>query len=100
MKDYDSSDAVFYLDPPYLNSASVYDCEFGETDHIMLCEQIFKTKGFVGLSGYKNEIYDRYDWDDIAHWDVPIRAKGVTHATGCEKRGRADEYLFIKEARL
>lgn len=90
MKQYDSPDAIFYCDPPYLGTEiSQYKCDFMEEDHKTLCRVIFDCDGYVALSGYANSIYDSFDWDDVLSWRVRVTVGG-----GCTKY--ADECLYIK----
>ena len=110
MKDYDSEETVFYLDPPYVKySKGQYKHEFTKKDHFYLCEFIFtRVKGFVALSGYSDpetrDIYDRYKWDDIVEWEVNSLTAGINVFPDAPERGRdvqrgmAKECLWIKEA--
>lgn len=106
MDDFDDEDTVFYLDPPYLNSSSgIYKCSFGRTDHIELCERIQRTRGFVALSGYDNDVYSRYKWDEKHTWKtrISITAKAFTETNNQTEKGtRSDsamECLWIKKAK-
>ena len=108
LKDFDSHDTVFYLDPPYV-PGTTYSGEYlhkmDKTDHINLCNQIFNLKGYVALSGYKNDIYDGYPWDDIKTWRVHVSAQGHVfneennrkETQDIEKTKYADEWLYIKD---
>jgi len=61
MDKYDSPDAFFYLDPPYVPStrrAGKYAHELTMQDHEDLIERILKAEGKILLSGYDNELYD------------------------------------------
>lgn len=109
MKDFDSHDAVFYLDPPYMmstTSGAMYEYDMPEKDHRELCETIFNTKGFVALSGYDNEMYSKYPWDDIKTWEVhvsitPLAFTEGNHFEGKQDqmgRGNREECLYIKYA--
>ncbi len=57
--DYDSLETVFYCDPPYWEH-NIYEYFMKKSDHKEMLERIFKCKGFVALSGYKNDLYDSY----------------------------------------
>ena len=60
---YDSSDTVFYLDPPYVHSArgdiSAYEYEMSDYDHVELSEVLSSIRGRALLSGYRTPLYDR-----------------------------------------
>lgn len=65
LKDFDHKGAVFYLDPPYLNTApQAYNETLSQKDHISLLETIFNMKGYVALSSYDNETYEKFPWDE------------------------------------
>jgi DNA adenine methylase len=63
--DYDFKDAVFYLDPPYLNTPmnSYHESMYTREHKVMLDLIHNQIKGFVALSGYANSLYDSYHWD-------------------------------------
>lgn len=63
LQDYDSPETVFYLDPPYYNS-NVYKYNMSKSDHNEMCSRIMNLKGYVALSGFDNEIYESYNWDE------------------------------------
>ncbi len=66
----DGPNTLFYLDPPYLHETRVstedYDHEMSTTQHIALLETILSCKGKVLLSGYPNELYDKY----LKKWSI------------------------------
>lgn len=104
--DYDSEDAVFYIDPPYLAvNAGAYKHDMSHDDHRRLLNTIFTLRGFVALSGYSNPLYEGYDWDDQHTWDAYVSMtpsgdiKGNYKEGITTKRERATEVLWIKEAR-
>lgn len=98
-KDFDSHETVFYLDPPYFES-NVYYHNFSKADHTEMCERIFDLKGTILLSGFKNEIYDRFPWDHRITVDLNqlIVNKGNDHIEYNlpSTKGRR-EMLYIKE---
>jgi DNA adenine methylase len=110
INDFDTHETVFYLDPPYMpetiKNDKTYEHTMNKQDHINLCNRVFSMKGFVALSGYKNEIYDTYPWDNVHVWDVNISFDGKAYQEsnsmkGLEfqsKSGTAREYLYIKYA--
>lgn len=66
LEKYDSEDALFYLDPPYLpetrSHKKQYRFEMTVDDHIKLVEQLQTLNGSVVLSGYENSIYEELNW--------------------------------------
>ena len=105
-KDYDDYDAVFYCDPPYVES-NVYQHIMSKKDHILMCERIFDLKGFVALSGFENEIYNRFPWDSVHSWPVSNHVKTMAFTdrnnmtdrhTIIDRTEARDEFLYIKEA--
>lgn len=106
-KDFDDSEAVFYVDPPYIDSVSkIYDNELNHDQHRDLIATIFNTKGFVAVSGYTNPIYEQRDWDARYEWEVPCTIKGLafTESNNCKdlkgliSRQSTKEVLWIKES--
>lgn len=59
---HDSSDTLFYVDPPYVHStrtsAKRYSYEMADETHRELAEVLNSVKGTVVLSGYDCELYD------------------------------------------
>lgn len=105
IKDYDSTDTVYYLDPPYLetNTGTYKVTEFTHQDHVDLLEMVMDCKGYVAISSYENELYNSYNWDHIVQWDAYVSITSV----GCvdngkdtfdSRRGHRTETLYIKEA--
>lgn len=110
LKEYDHPDAVFYLDPPYLESNSAYKCEMPKADHKELLDTIFEMQAFVAVSGYPCNLYDSYDWDNSNEWEIVCTFTGNSNTgngagnnkenvAGLESYGKAKEKLWIKEAR-
>lgn len=60
---YDSSDTVFYLDPPYVHSSrgdtSSYGYEMTDEQHTELAETLQGISGRAVISGYRTDLYDR-----------------------------------------
>lgn len=107
LKDFDSPETVFYLDPPYVNS-NIYAYNMSKQEHMEMCERIFQLEGFVALSGYANDIYSKYPWDGVHVIEVPNNVVGCAfdennNMQGKEhlvsRAGKRDEYLWIKEAK-
>lgn len=71
---YDSSETVFYLDPPYPKSTrsdngNDYRFEMTDADHIELAEVLNRIEGMAVLSGYPSALYDENlfaDWHRVS----------------------------------
>lgn len=97
IKDYDSNSTVFYLDPPYIDS-NQYDHKMTRGDHRRLCDTIFNSEGFFALSGYDNDLYDKYPWDDIHLFDIQQNFTAADQTKGAKSRSDTRrEFLWIKE---
>lgn len=61
IKKYDTTETVFYVDPPYVHSTRSgchnYAHEMTDDDHHILIEMLKNIKGQFLLSGYENDIY-------------------------------------------
>lgn len=70
---HDSTDTLFYIDPPYVHSTrsakqpKQYKHEMNDEDHRKLAKILQKVKGKVCLSGYPSPLYDELykDWRKI-----------------------------------
>jgi DNA adenine methylase len=104
--DFDNPDAVFYLDPPYLEvHEGTYKHGMEPYEHKEMLDTVMGMKGFVAVSGYENNLYDSYDWAERHTWEsnISIKAhafteennkKNLTYEKGSLK---AQEVLWIKE---
>ena len=66
LEKYDKKSTFYYLDPPYVSSTRVdakYDHELTDDDHEELIDKIQQLDSLVMLSGYRNPIYDKLDWE-------------------------------------
>jgi len=103
--DYDHPDTVFYVDPDYEGTDSgIYK---HHVDHPLLLKTISNLQSFVAVSGYANPLYDDQDfWDQRHVWDSYVSTQSLAYQEssnkanlkGLEKRGNAQEVLWIKEA--
>lgn len=65
---YNTPDALIYIDPPYVRSSrksgALYRFEMDDEQHMQLLEIITRSRAKIILSGYQNNLYDRYlkDW--------------------------------------
>lgn len=102
--DFDNADHVFYVDPDYIDTdTGIY--KHG-VDHNELMRVIQKSKGFFAVSGYANELYDSFPWDERFEWDAVVTLKAqsfVGTLVGMEHHMRrtekAKEVLWIRESR-
>jgi DNA adenine methylase len=98
LKDFDFEGAVYYLDPPYLNSSDPYNIPMTENDHKEMLDIVKGMKGFVAVSGYPNELYNKYHWDEYYEWDrfIAMRPNHVQHDKDTGTRATRKECLWIK----
>lgn len=84
----DGEDALFYVDPPYIEDTvnfregTVYERPYRIDDHVHLLACLRNLKSRVILSGYRHPLYD----DSLADWrriDVPHRTQAGTVKTEC-----------------
>lgn len=104
LADYDSEGTVFYIDPPYpYTDTGIYKHKFNDDAHREMLNRVFTKVGYVAVSSYKNDIYDKYPWDDVHVWEVPVTidSRSSTEGGNREYKGgkiaRAFECLYIKE---
>lgn len=65
MKEHDSPETLFYVDPPYPHSTrrgGRYRHEMSGGDHDILLQKLSELKGKVMLSGYSEERYEQLGW--------------------------------------
>ena len=106
IRDYDSSDAVIYCDPPYCDVyRGTYKNEMSVERHKEFLTRVFRAKGFVAVSGYSNDLYEDQPWDHRYEWEAFVSIQSVGKMEGNSKehleetRGHATEVLWIKEAK-
>lgn len=107
LKDYDSKQMTWYMDPPYYQVwKGIYDHEMSDEDHAELLERIFALDGFVAISSYPNELYDKKKWSSVFTWQQRTSANALAYTETNYKAGMEDvierlpatECLYIKEA--
>lgn len=62
IRKFNHDNVLIYADPPYLlntRGGKQYRCEMNEQDHVELLAALRDHKGYVILSGYPSELYDR-----------------------------------------
>lgn len=86
---YDTTQTLFYVDPPYLSATrgrrwrrSAYLHEYTEEQHRLLASALHRVRGMVVLSGYFSELYDQLygDWSlyrRVAHKDNGTQREAV-----------------------
>jgi len=106
LRDYDSNDAVFYIDPPYLDAyKGVYRHELSIQEHRNLINQIFALKGFAAVSGFSNPLYDNQPWDKKFTWTTRSTMQPMGEGLSTNQNtgsnsgasGTLQECLWIKE---
>jgi DNA adenine methylase len=106
VRDYDQEDSVFYMDPPYLTAyRGIYKNEMTYDEHRHLLDTIMNMEGFVAVSGFSNELYDSYEWDERHTWDVAQSIKAMAFTEENNKtdlaelniRPKHEEVLWIKQ---
>lgn len=94
IRDHDTPETLFYLDPPYLHStrtnADRYVHEMTAHAHRRLLETIKLCRGMVLLSGYPNELYD----EQLTGWDRREFEIDNKSAGGKTKR-KQTEYVWM-----
>jgi len=81
ISDYDSSDTVFYVDPPYLGHN--YATQKGtEEFHLRLAESLVMCEGYVVLSAFESILYDdiygSMGWKNISMSSRNVRGNKTT----------------------
>ena len=68
---YDTTETLFYIDPPYVHSArgdtSAYGFEMTDAEHCELAEALATIRGRAVVSGYRSDLYDELfrDWKRV-----------------------------------
>lgn len=94
IKKYDSSETIFYVDPPYFSTESSYfrgDEHFGKRGHQRLADVLTNIKGKFILSYYDFEGLDKMYPKDKFFWVVKSFTKATTSiikdTDGIDKKG-------------
>lgn len=87
---YDSEEALFYVDPPYVGREKFYAGGFTLQDHYELGELLNSVKGKVVLSYYDDPIIQEM----YSHWNIE-RHEAFKQAVGGQNIGGQAEELLI-----
>ena len=95
IRKFNHDNVLIYADPPYLlntRGGKQYRCEMGENEHIELLGALRDHKGFVILSGYPSEMYDRIlkGWNKVTKKSYNQNADARTEVLWTNYHGAAD----------
>ena len=86
---YNTPEALIYLDPPYVRSSrksgALYKHEMSDEQQIQLLELISNSKAKIIISGYRNDLYDKY----LCSWETDST---LSQTTSTEK---AEEVIWM-----
>ncbi len=92
------SNAIFYLDPPYMKesrvSKEVYNNEFTVEEHKKLIDTLIKVNGNAIISGYDSEIYDKLAQNGWSKKEFKV----CTSTSPCENNPIRKEVIWAKES--
>lgn len=88
IKKFNHDNVLIYADPPYLlntRGGKQYKCEMNEQDHLELLDALSDHKGYVILSGYPSEMYDRElrGWKKIERRSYNQKSDARTEVLWC-----------------
>lgn len=104
---YDRPETLFYCDPPYVPAtrrSGGYRHEMDLNDHERLIKSLLKIEGMAVLSGYPNDLYDKYllpaGWktasrDTVCHTAGATRHSGMQGAGGKTRQQKRVEKVWI-----
>lgn len=108
IKKFNHDNVLIYCDPPYLlntRGGKQYRCEMNEQDHLELLASLADHKGYVILSGYPSEMYDRElrGWNKITKKSYNQNSDPRTEVLWCNfmcsQRYLIKDYIYIRRAR-
>lgn len=96
MDNFDSSETVFYCDPPYLQATrktkNDYAHEMTDEQHICFLQACKSAQGAVVISGYDNELYrGELDGWELRTFDITCTAAGRTRLSDLKGKGAGKE---------
>lgn len=98
IKRYDSSETLFYCDPPYPHDSrtdkNAYGYEMSDDEHRQLAAVLHNVEGKVAVSGYHCELFDRLygDWYCI---DAPAKKAHSTNTRSSREKRERVEVLWV-----
>jgi DNA adenine methylase len=107
IRNWDSEETFFYLDPPYVPESRkdkiLYNHDTDFNYHINLVETLLNVKGKVMLSGYPNEIYNqleqqgwrRYIKNTVCHSIVRVRGTRWTEENAYKNHAKRTECIWL-----
>jgi len=107
IRNWDSIDTLFYLDPPYVPETRkdkiLYSHDTDVEFHYNLVETLLSVRGKVMLSGYPNDIYlpleqhgwRRFDRDTVCHGIVRRRGSRWTEENAYKNHAKRTECIWI-----
>ncbi|MGC4732756.1 DNA adenine methylase [Providencia hangzhouensis] len=93
IKQHDSADTLFYVDPPYVPSTRVmrnryYNFELTAEQHHELLQALKSVAGMVAISGYESELYN----DELSRWRKVTKESRIS---ACRGTGTRTECLWM-----
>ncbi|HFP8667224.1 TPA: DNA adenine methylase [Providencia stuartii] len=87
IKQHDSVDTLFYVDPPYVPSTRVmrnryYNFELTAGQHHELLQVLKSVSGMVAISGYESELYN----DELSSWRKVTKQSRISAGRGTGTR--------------
>lgn len=93
LKEYDTVDTTFYIDPPYINTTyGTYKYNFTGAEHEKLLETIFSLKAACVVSGEPDDKYESMPWSKS--FKFPVKGKINNEDS---RKGRV-ECVWVKNA--
>jgi DNA adenine methylase len=99
---FDSTETLFYLDPPYVHSTRYnnssdkgYSNEMTDTDHRQFAELVKSVKGIAIVSGYPSGLYDELfaGWKCVSRESLTVSGKAQTECLWLSPRATALDQL-------
>jgi len=99
LKKYDTSNTLFYLDPPYVEAEHYYNTDevnFGHDDHVNLARILTNIKGKYCLSYYEHPLVrELYPRARIITKDTSKASAGITRGSKKTTKPKAVELLIM-----